>query len=762
MKDDFLKERIIDISAILLIIGAAFLMFHNLIMGEVIASSDVGTNDLWYLYFPNRFLYGEALKAGQILQWTPYIFSGYPVFAEGQSGFLYPLNLIMCYLLDPIPAMNWFIIVHSIIAGIGSYFFAKKISGSGSWAIPIGVAAAICGALTTGHIRQMNVYAIISLMPWLFLFAESFAKKQKLSSAMLYGSVLGLMLVTNHPQFSFICGFISLLYLYLRFYFGEKKFSEYYKSISLFLGAAIVISLLIGFYQLKETYLLSTFSIRSQEALSPGYTGMGSLAWGGLMTFFYPYYSGNAGTNTYSIPETYMFWESFHYISLVLILIAIIGIIKSFKTNQYVKIFLIIAGISFLFALGENIKLYRIFSFFPVIKAFRFPLRWLIGTEFSLLFVSVFGVKYLFDMIFAGKKIKQEPIKQGKQKVKTQAVEKVVPNEQEIQRKHYFAGLALAVIVILDIYLMTGSGVTTADRSIFFPSENGTINYIKTGGFRRVFTMGEVELGSNIYRLSRGWEGDKSMYKIMAGMLPPNLPSCFHIMSTGGYINLCPHYVYEVWGDQDHSGIIRKSVSSKDNKTIILSPQFVKLAKMWGVKDYLSIFNLTEPLVKRSDSLGVKHYELSDVMPRAWVVKDIISTPEDNKNSAEMLLDNNFNPAEKAIVNGNAPEMPVNSANSNADIVQDGNHLVKIKASAPGLVVLSDTWYPKWKARVNGTEVPVYRVNNSMRGVVSPAAGSEVEFYYDEGNIKIFLLLSLVTLLGVCVFGVYDYKKDKR
>jgi len=130
--------------------------------------------------------------------------------------------------------------------------------------------------------------------------------------------------------------------------------------------------------------------------------------------------------------------------------------------------------------------------------------------------------------------------------------------------------------------------------------------------------------------------------------------------------------------------------------------------------------------------------------------------------SAELLTDENFNPLEKAIVNGETPQMPSGSENGKAEITEEKNHSFNIKASAPGLVIISDTWYPKWKARINGQESNVYRVNNSMRGVISPSAGSEIEVYYDEGNIKTFLVISLITLLGVFCYGTYDYFRKVR
>ncbi len=761
MQNLLLKKRAPDIAAILFIVAAVFLVFQNLLKGQIIATNDIGTNDLLYFSFPVRYLYSEALKAGELLQWTPFITSGFPVFAEGQNGFMYPFNLITCYLLNPVQALNWFLIFHSVLAGVGVYFFVKKISGSGWNAIPMAVAASVCGSFTTGHTRHLNIFAVIALTPWLFLFAENYVRKLKISSALLFGSILGLMLLTNHPQFSFICGFISILYLFLRFYFSEVKLQVYWKKILLFLLLAVVISVAMSYYQLRETLELSSFSRRSMDLNTPEYTGMGSLPWNGLMTFIYPYYMGNAGNATFKSDTVYLFWEYFHYIGVVILALAFIGLLRKFKSNQYVKIFLIISVISFLFALGENLKLYRIFSVFPVISSFRFPSRWLIGTELSLIFISVFGLQFILEKILGVKRSIQE--KGGtKSKGKIQPALNTGGLKKLIQGNPYLPGIVLSVIVILDIYIITGKGVATADPEVFFPKDNKIINELNTGEYRREFTAGEVELNTKLYQKSKGWEGDKSFYGIASNILPPNLAAYYHIKSVSGYINLTPHYFYEVWGDQDHPGIVRKTASSPDGKSLKITPPFIKLSQMWGVKDFMTIYTMPEPLAVRSDTLGIKHYELPEIYPRAWIVKDIISTPADNKKSAELLIDKKFNPLEKAIVNGESPQMPAGSENSKAEILEEKNHSLKIKASAPGMVVISDMWYPRWKARIDGKESAVYRVNNSMRGVISPSAGSEIELYYDEGNIKFFLLISIFTLFGVFCFGMYDYLRNVR
>ena len=52
-------------------------------------------NDLTWFHLPTRFLYQEALRAGDSLLWTPSIFSGFYQHGEGQTGIFHPLHLLL-------------------------------------------------------------------------------------------------------------------------------------------------------------------------------------------------------------------------------------------------------------------------------------------------------------------------------------------------------------------------------------------------------------------------------------------------------------------------------------------------------------------------------------------------------------------------------------------------------------------------------------------------------------------------------------------
>jgi len=71
---------------------------------------------------------------------------------------------------------------------------------------------------------------------------------------------------------------------------------------------------------------------------------------------------------------------------------------------------------------------------------------------------------------------------------------------------------------------------------------------------------------------------------------------------------------------------------------------------------------------------------------------------------------------------------------------------VRAKLSRPGLLVISEGYYPGWRAVVDGIEAPVVRTNVMMRGVVLDAGEHEVVFHFRSRSIEVGAALSIATL----------------
>jgi len=84
--------------------------------------------------------------------------------------------------------------------------------------------------------------------------------------------------------------------------------------------------------------------------------------------------------------------------------------------------------------------------------------------------------------------------------------------------------------------------------------------------------------------------------------------------------------------------------------------------------------------------------------------------------------------------------------------------VISAKLAEEGYLVLTDAYYPGWRALVNGQEMPIYRANLLFRAVYLPAGKHRVEFIYDPVSFKLGATISLVTLL-VMVVGIAKFIK---
>ncbi|MBU0511620.1 MAG: YfhO family protein [Chloroflexi bacterium] len=75
--------------------------------------------------------------------------------------------------------------------------------------------------------------------------------------------------------------------------------------------------------------------------------------------------------------------------------------------------------------------------------------------------------------------------------------------------------------------------------------------------------------------------------------------------------------------------------------------------------------------------------------------------------------------------------------------------ILRVAADSPGWMVLSDVWYPGWRAWVDGEPVSVLRANYLFRAVEVPAGPHEVVFAYRPVWFYAGLAVSLLAWLGL-------------
>jgi uncharacterized membrane protein YfhO len=74
-----------------------------------------------------------------------------------------------------------------------------------------------------------------------------------------------------------------------------------------------------------------------------------------------------------------------------------------------------------------------------------------------------------------------------------------------------------------------------------------------------------------------------------------------------------------------------------------------------------------------------------------------------------------------------------------------------VNAAHNGLLVLSEVWYPGWRATVNGRPAEIYKTDGSLRGIVVPAGSSQVALSFQPMSFYLGASLTLATF--VCVLA---------
>ena len=94
-----LKENKIDIAIIFIFLILPLIFFRDI---SKINSQIFGTVDVLTYTLPLRQLVSGLIRSFELPLWNNYIFSGFPLLANPQTGIFYPLNIIFDIFLSNI------------------------------------------------------------------------------------------------------------------------------------------------------------------------------------------------------------------------------------------------------------------------------------------------------------------------------------------------------------------------------------------------------------------------------------------------------------------------------------------------------------------------------------------------------------------------------------------------------------------------------------------------------------------------------------
>ena len=339
--------------------------------------------------------------------WYPYIFSGLPTVGSFLSiQQLYFPHHIVSFLHENLSLpWIWNFLFHYIFGGIGMYLLLKFLKQN--------ILSAIFGALLFTTLPYMVAYLVHGhgsqvmtavYIPWVLLFLFKIYKQPNLINFSLLALLIGLQLLRGHIQIAYYTWMMVGLYILIQAFISYKKNKSYKELIKskLFVLSSIVMGLLTSLSLYLPTLEFTSLSSRGGTGIGIEKATEWSLSLRESLTFILPYIHGFGGFS-YLFNENHgmRFTDFPNYLGLVVIILAIIGLLKSKIDFRYKLFFALSIIFSFLLALGENfITFYELFyNYLPFFNKFRVPIYFLIITQFSIIVLAACGLTKFVDLL---------------------------------------------------------------------------------------------------------------------------------------------------------------------------------------------------------------------------------------------------------------------------------------------------------------------------------------------------------------------------
>ena len=256
--------------------GAFVLLVVGFWLGAVVANMTpepaTGYSRDLYAYFFPRFVYeARAVWAGRIPLWNPHELCGAPFLASAQSGVLNPLTVLVFGVAPAPVALHVYYVLHFLLAGFATYLFCRAADLGWQGAALASAAWTFSPALTRS-IYHPNRIACLVWLPVIFLCADRLSREASLPRAVLLALVLALQACAGYPEFGLDTGILVGVAVLAGLATGEGRASA--ARVLTLVAAAAVLAVAVAGAQLLPTAELVRESARdvltARPVLAPG------------------------------------------------------------------------------------------------------------------------------------------------------------------------------------------------------------------------------------------------------------------------------------------------------------------------------------------------------------------------------------------------------------------------------------------------------------------------------------------------------------
>lgn len=377
--------------AALALLAAA--LFRKALLGGAVILSHPVFLDLTHQVYAYR-LYGFGLlRKGIVPLWNPYNFCGAPFIANWHSAIFYPPNAVFLFL--PVhTALNWSIAFHFFLAAALTYAFVRLV-GAGRAGALLSAAVFVLSGPYILHLFPGHVFNPLPWLPLALICGEMAVRRRRAVWHLLAGVVLGVQVLAGHPQYMLYCAAAEALYILFRAASecrgegGARPLAAAAAGILLMAAAGAALSAV----QLLPGLEYAAHSGRAALA-GPETVRENSLPPENLALLAVPGLFGDMRSGRYW--GRWLYWETCLYVGILPLSLAVIGAAR--PRPPATRFFSGLALLSVVLALGAYSPFFGfLYAHVPVFSLFRAQAKFTCLASFSLAVLAGFGLRALLD-----------------------------------------------------------------------------------------------------------------------------------------------------------------------------------------------------------------------------------------------------------------------------------------------------------------------------------------------------------------------------
>jgi len=643
----------------------------------------------------------DSVWSGQLPLWNPYTEFGMPFFAQSQWGILSPLQLPFLAppkLFGVEVAQTLTGMLKVAAAGSGAYLLARALRCSKPAAVFAGIAWML-GGYTTAWLSMPATSATV-MLPWICLGVEATLRWRRpwLAAAGL-ASVMAVAVFGGHPEALLNAFYGVVIYGVVRLLQNRRHMRGQVRLRLAAIGTAIVLALgLVAVIIVPAAELLHHSVDSTLRELQYRGTAIG---WNNVIQVFDPHHF-NDPTHTGTFYSAY---SAPWFAGVVTALAALVALVfRDRRIVPFVLMCVLALGIA-----TNSWPWQRVEDAIPTLGGVAKSAP-LVLWAFGLSMTGALGVDRVLRFI------------RGRSTVPWLAPA---------------AGAALCLVLFVELYSWGHDYNPRVPRSMVGVPRPPGIDAIQAGrGAPRTVFLGHTMpflLPMQFERPdARGYgQPTRRDYDLFMRLAVTDLRSVFNPSELGYPIaNIKPHQLavlraantrYAAWTDG-----------------------------RWKLQGYDQVSQGPLNVAQTNNAMG-----------RAYLVSDYVTEPK-LESAIQTVAGESFDPNRQVVLDedpaGARPDPLRRTPGPPPQVTHyENNHVVvRARLARPGLLVLSDSDYPGWRASVDGKSVRMYRANGLFRAVSLPAGEHVVHFDFRPASVYVGAAISLVSVLfiiGLALFG---------